>query len=108
MKFGFQISWFIVTSACIGLSVRLLFFILQSADVNAYHPPDRTLWQAYRWVHETPFGSFGLEDWRLEGINTSTAIYFGKYQYYDLPLSAPGVAAIGFAGISTLGCLALQ
>ena len=105
MKFGFQKTWFTVASAFIGLSGALLFLILQSADVNAYHPPDRTLWQAYRWVHETPFGSFGLEDWRLEGNNTATAIYFGRFEYYDLPISAPAVATIGFVGITTLGLL---
>lgn len=105
MKLGYPKRWFILAPACIGLASLSLYLILQSPDVNAYHPPERSLWQAYNWAYETRLGLYGLEDWRLEGINTSTAIYFGRFQYYDLPLSAPGVAALGFAGISALGLL---
>ncbi|MGP8200231.1 MAG: hypothetical protein ACLQU4_12095 [Limisphaerales bacterium] len=105
MKFRFTSHWFVAAIACIPLSSTLLFWGLQNPGVNDYHPPYRTLWQAYYWVDETHFGWFGLEDWRLEGVNTETAIYLGKFQFYDIPLPAPKVAAIGFAGISTLGLL---
>lgn len=97
--------WFIVAHVCITLSGVLMFSLLQNPAVNNYQPTYRTLWQAYFWVDETRFGWFGLEDWRLEGVNTETAVYFGKFQYYDIPLSAPAVAAVGFAGISTLALL---
>ena len=97
--------WFIAIVACIVLCSALLYSLLQNPAANNYHPAYRTLWQAYFWVDETRFGWFGLEGWRLEGVNTETAVYFGKFQYYDIPLSAPAVAAIGFAGISTLALL---
>jgi hypothetical protein len=97
--------WFTVVLACLVLSSALLYSLLQNPAVNNYHPAYRTLWQAYFWVDETRFGSFGLEDWRLQGVNTETSVYFGKFQYYDIPLSAPAVAATGFSGISTLGLL---
>lgn len=83
----------------------VLFWSLQNPSVTRYHPPYRTLWQAYFWVDETRIGSFGLEEWRLEGVNTETAIYLGEYQFYDIPLSAPAVAAIGFASVSTVAFL---
>jgi hypothetical protein len=54
-------------------------------------------------VDETRFGWFGLEEWRLEGVNQATAIYLGKVQLYDLPLSALALAAVGSAVVSVLG-----
>jgi hypothetical protein len=105
MKLRRTKHWFIVILAYIALSSALLFFFLQNPLVNNYHPPYRTMWQAYYWFADTPFGSLGMDDWRLEGVDTMTAIEFGKFHYYDIPLSAPAVAAIGFAGITTLGLL---
>ena len=105
MKLRLIKHWFSVALTCIALSGALLFLLLQNPEVNDYRPPYRSLWQAYFWVDETDFGWFGLEEWRLEGVNTETAIYFGKFQHYDIALSAPAVAAIGFAGIGTLGLL---
>ncbi len=106
MKLGCSKYWFIVILVGIALSSALLFSLLQNPTVNDYHPAYRTMWQEYFWVVETDhFGWFGLEEWREEGVNTETAIYFGSFQYYDIPLSAPAVAAIGFAAASTLGLL---
>lgn len=103
MKFKFTRRWFVAAIAHIGLSSTLLFWLLQNPAVNDYNPPYRSLWQAYFWVYETRFGWFGLEDWRVEGVSKDTAIYLGKFQFYDVPLSAPAVAALGFAGMSTSG-----
>lgn len=82
-----------------------LFWGLQNPTVNRYHPSYRTLWQAYSWEWDTRFGWFGLDDWRLERVNTATELDVGKFHFYDIPLSAPAVAAIGFASIGTAGFL---
>jgi hypothetical protein len=100
--------WFLLAAtAFIALISTLLYFGLQDREVNDFHPPERSLWLAYYWIAETPFGSFGLENWRLEGINTHTAVHFAKYSYYDIPLSAPAVAAIGFAASNTFALLCI-
>ena len=97
----------ILAIAFIASTSALLYFGLQDREVNDFHPPERSLWLAYYWMAETPFGSFGLENWRLEGINTHTAIHFARYSYYDIPLSAPAVAAIAFAASNTLAWLCI-
>src|ERR1044071_1285963 len=93
--------WFIAAIAFIAVSSALLFWFLQNPLVNNYHPAYETSWQAYYWGIETPFGWFGLEDWRVEGVEMQTSIDFGKFRSYGIPLSAPAVASTGFAGIST-------
>ena len=65
---GRSAEWFIGILACIALSSALLFFFLQDSDVNNYHPSYRTMWQAYYWFADTPFGSLGMDDWRLEVV----------------------------------------
>lgn len=99
--------WFLLAIAAIALTSLLLYWRLQDPEVNAFHPNAGSLWQPYYWVWDNRFGYFGLENWRLEGSNTETAVYFGRFHYSDVPLSAPAVAAIGFAAISVLALLGI-
>jgi hypothetical protein len=70
--------------------------VLLTTGESAWHPPHGTLWQSHAWLINIPDGAFGLEEWRLEGINTDTTVYLGSFHFStSTPAIAVVVAAIG-------------
>jgi len=64
-----------------------------------WHPENGALWQSHYWVIDTPVGELGLEEWRLEGINSETSVCLGSFQFSTM-MPAIAVVAIGLGGFS--------
>ena len=66
-----------------------------------WHPAHGTLWQSHYWLIDIPGGALGLEEWRLEGINTETSVYLGSFHFSTF-MPALVVAAIGLLILPTV------
>lgn len=92
----------IASSILVGVALAV---ILATSNPD-WRPACGVLWQKHNW--RVPGGALGMEEWRLEGINTDTMIYAGSF-YFTTSLPAPMVAVISIGSLCALSfiCFAL-
>ena len=74
--------------------------VFLATSESGWHPAHGTLWQSHYWLIAIPGGALGLEEWRLEGINTETSVYLGSLHLSTF-MPATVVAAIGLLILPT-------
>jgi hypothetical protein len=92
--------WVMLGFALVGVAFAVVF----TTGESDWHPTHGSLWQSHYWLIGVPGGALGLEEWRLEGINTETTVCLGSF-YFSVSLPAAIVAAIGLVSVCTVGLL---
>jgi hypothetical protein len=80
------------------VSVALAVLLTGESD---WHPEHGSLWQSHCWLVNTPGGALGLEEWRVEGINTETSVCLGSF-YFSTSIPVVVVAAIGLGILAAM------